>query len=151
MTSQEIRTAYEQFLNDFNIDDQIMAVFDWIANSTDRNVSHQLGILLLAIDHSIDRLIPVNGRVIRSVNSVDMASCIRDGMSLLKGDYAFGGNSVISPVDGLAYQASLAAYDDPNRPGAKTPVINIIIKSSDEKSVNVFSITSRGVNVMFVK
>lgn len=48
MTSQEIRTAYEQFLNDFNIDDQILAVFDWIANSTERNVSHQLGILLLA-------------------------------------------------------------------------------------------------------
>lgn len=151
MTSQEIRTAYEQFLNDFNVDDQISAVFDWIADSKERNVSHQLGILLLAMDHSIDRLIPVNGRVIRSVDSVDMASCIRESMSLLKGDFAYGGNSVISPVDGLAYQVALAAYDDPNHPGIKKPVINIIIKSSDGRSVNVFSITSRGVNVMFVK
>lgn len=151
MTSQEIRTAYEQFLNDFNIDDQIAAVFSWIADSKERNVSYQLGLLLLAIDHSIDRIIPVNGRVIRSANSVDMASCIRDAMALLEGDFVFGGNSVISSVDGLAYQVALAAYDDPNHPGNKTPVLNIIIKSSDERSVHVFSITARGVNVMFVK
>lgn len=151
MTSQEIRTAYEQFINDFNIDDQIIAIFDWISSSKERNVSHQLGVLLLAMDNSIDRFIPVNGKVIRSVNSIDMASCIKEGVSLLKNDFSFGGSSYVSPVDGLIYQAGLAAYDDPDRPGAKVPVLNVIIKSDNERSVHVFSVTANGVNVMFLK
>lgn len=151
MTSHEVRTAYEQFLNDFNVDDQITAIFDWISSSKEPDASHQLGVLLLAIDHSIDRVIPTVGQVIRSVNSVDLASCVQRGMSLLKGNYYSGANAIISDVDGLAYSIALASYPDPGRSGASTPVLNIIIKGSKDRAVSVFSITSRGVNVMFVK